>query len=88
MSVGSSPCQEPGHPDVFVYVDAPDGVALELTASPGVSLLAFPTCESDETLQCTFASPTFDPTDVRTRLFGVERVDTFCGDFTVGVSAR
>jgi hypothetical protein len=83
-SVGESPCQEPQHPDVFVYVDAPDGMPLALTASPGVSLLAFSTCESDQTFECSFQSPTFDPSDVRVRLFGVERVDTYCGDFTVG----
>jgi hypothetical protein len=70
---------------VFVYVDAPAWTSLKLTASAGVSLLAFPTCQSDGTSQCTFMQPVFEPT-VSALLFGVERVDTFCGDFTVGAT--
>jgi hypothetical protein len=82
---GESPCQEPGHPDVFIYVDAPQGSPIELSASPGVSLLAFPTCQSDQTSQCTFSAPVFRP-DPQYLLFAVERVDTCCGEFTVGAT--
>jgi hypothetical protein len=86
VQVGESPCQEPGHPDVFIYVDAPAGTQLHLTASPGVSLLGFSTCQSAQTSTCTFSSPVFDP-PAGLLLFGVEHVDTCCGDFTVGATA-
>jgi hypothetical protein len=88
VHVGSSLCQEGSNPDAFIYVDAPDGTALHLTASPGLSILAYPTCQSDRSLQCTFSAATFDPTDARGRLFAVERIDTTCGVFTVGVTAN
>jgi hypothetical protein len=86
--VGETPCQSPGNPDVFIYVDAPDGTALTLTASPGVSIMAFATCESAMSLQCTFAQATFEPTDTRERLFAVERADTQCGPYTFGAATR
>jgi hypothetical protein len=90
--VGESPCQEPGHPDAFLYVDAPGGASLHFVSSFGVSVLAFPTCESMNTSQCNFGSPsfdggTFDPSDPGIRLFGVERVDSFCGAFTITVTS-
>jgi hypothetical protein len=81
-SVGESPCQEPGHPDVFVYVDAPAGTSFQVTSSPGASILAFPNCDSEQTNMCNFGGGELNP-PAGTVLFGVERVDTCCGEFTV-----
>jgi hypothetical protein len=83
VPVGESPCQGPGHPVVFIYVDALAGVHLQLTASPGISLLAFPGCQSDQTNECTLG-PHFNPSGPGL-LFGLTRNDMCCGDFTVGV---
>jgi len=86
--VGSSPCQQPGHPDVFILIDAPPGTQLRLTASPGLSILGFPNCDSENTFQCAYAAPFFEPEDPRMRLFAVERVDTNCGEFTLEAVAK
>lgn len=91
MQVGESPCQEPNHPDAFIYVDAPAGTALHLVASDQTSILGFATCESSGTMQCVFgasSSPTFDPSDPTWRLFGLERIDRSCGPVTVTVTAQ
>lgn len=91
--VGDSICQEPKHPDAFLYVDAPPGTGVQVTASAGVSVLAFSTCESTLTSECMFGSPqanggTFAPSDPSVRVFGLEREDVTCGDYTVTVSAQ
>jgi hypothetical protein len=70
---------------VYLYVDAPDGAEFELSASPGVQLLGYSTCQSELPESCTI-NPTFGPTEPTMRLFGVERFDTNCGQFTVSVS--
>lgn len=84
-SVGASPCQV-GHPDAFVFVDAPPGTTLRLTASPAVSIMAFATCTSGWPAQCQFATSVMGPI-AGYSLFAVERVDTCCGDFMLTVAA-
>ena len=86
-----SPCQIGGHPDVFVTVDAPPGVALRLKATPGYSILGFLACDSVQTSNCQFGgNPTNGPFDAPAdmRVFAIERVDAMCGPFTLSVSAR
>jgi hypothetical protein len=82
----SAPCGN--NPVMFVYVNAPDGSTFELTASPGVQLLAYATCESDLPEECTAGgASTLQPSDARWRVFGVERFDTNCGEFTISSEA-
>jgi hypothetical protein len=82
-------CASGNNPVVFVFVDAPDGVAIELTPSLGLSILGFAQCDSQSTQSCSFGgSSPFDPVDVRMRLFAVERSDTMCGDFSLSVRAK
>jgi hypothetical protein len=72
---------------VYVYVDAPDGGAFELSASPGVQLLGYVTCQSELPDECTAGgNSSFEPPPLM-RLFGVERYDTNCGQFTVSVTS-
>jgi hypothetical protein len=77
------------NPVVFAFVDAPDGVAIELTPSPGLSVLALDQCDSQQTSTCSYGgSAPFDPSDVRLRFFAVGRADTMCGDFSLSVHAK
>jgi hypothetical protein len=74
------------NPAVFVFVDAPDGVAIELTPSLGLSVNALDQCDSLTIAGCGGAP--YDPPDVRLRFFAVARLDTTCGDFSLSVRAR
>ena len=82
---GGTPCRAPANLGLFVFVDAPDGVAIHLDGSPGLQILGLAACDSDSELLC---GDPLDPTDVRMRVFAIQRIDTMCGDFSLSVSAR
>lgn len=78
-----------GHPDAYIYVDAPAGTQLEVSASTGVSIVVFPDCTPAAAKQeeCLYglgsnATAGFVVSDVAARLFLVEHQDVDCGDFT------
>lgn len=90
--VGDSICQQ-GNPDAFIYVDAPVGQALHLVATTGMSMMAFPHCDSLSANECVYGgggsgAGVYDPSDPSVRLFEIERVDNVCGTFSVTVTAR
>ena len=88
-AISQSPCQIVGHSDVFITVDNPNRLPLRLTASPGFSMLGYQCCDSLITANCALGAPgaVFDPI-ADFSLFAVERVDGFCGPFTLTVTAR
>jgi hypothetical protein len=89
QGVNGGLCASSTNPAVFVFVDAPDGVAIELTSSLGLSILGLDQCDSQTTSTCSFGgSAPFDPPDVRLRFFAVARSDTTCGNFSLSVSAK
>jgi hypothetical protein len=81
-----------GSPDAYIYVDAPAGTQLEVSASTGVSIFAFVDCTARKWDVCTFGLATnavpLAPPDAAARLFAVEHVDVDCGDFTFHAAAR
>jgi hypothetical protein len=83
---GDSPCIG-GKPYAFIYVDAPAGTQLVVSASTGVSIEAFVGCtpEPGKWDTCTYgldmSAMTLTP-NVAARLFVVEHADMDCGDFT------
>jgi hypothetical protein len=89
QGVSGGLCSSSSNPQVFVFVDAPDGVAIELTPSLGLSVLGLDQCDSQSTSECSFEGMgPFDPSDVRMRFFAVARADTTCGDFSLSVRAK
>jgi hypothetical protein len=91
LYLASTPCTE-GHPNTYIYVDAPAGTRLEVSTSSGVSIVAFTDCTAAWADSCTFGLDTMakalDPSDGAARLFLVEHVDVDCGDFTFHAAAR
>jgi hypothetical protein len=74
-------CASGNNPAVFVFVDAPVGVAIELTPSLGLSILGFAQCDSQSTQNCAFGgSSPFDPVSVQMRLFAVCRRPAVSGN--------
>ncbi len=45
-------------------------------------------CNSDTSLQCGYATTTFQPVDAHDRLFIVARADTTCGAFALSLAAK
>jgi hypothetical protein len=95
-----SPCQEPLHPVVYFYVDAPDGLPLTINSTAPLAILAFgphdgntpDACAAESVggtsgpLECTFSATTFTLTsNTNLRLFAIERNDVICGDFNIVV---
>jgi hypothetical protein len=83
---GDSPCIG-GRPYAFIYVDAPAGTQLVVSASTGVSIEAFVGCtpQPGKWDTCTYGLDTnavaLTP-NLAARLFVVEHADVDCGDFT------
>jgi hypothetical protein len=72
---------------VFILVDAPDGATVDLTLSPGARFLMYPTCQSELPEACSGVINAMVETAPAFQVYGVNRYDTSCGDFTLSASA-
>jgi hypothetical protein len=88
---GSSLCGG-GSPVAYIYVDAPAGTQIEVSASTGVSIFSFVDCTVAKWDVCTYGLATtatpLSPPNVADRLFALEHVDVDCGDFMFHAAAR